>query len=277
MTEDRHVMECLGMSKVVIEDGKVTVIDGPRVKFCPLFKKYRNIDEFTEDIVRSNIEFRIDSFGMCSQNREIRMRDFLSFGVSEILSSALKCRMIDAAVIAADGCGTVVVTDPEIVQGLGGRISGLCETSPIESVIDGVGRENVLDTATTEIDAIKGVRKAKAMGYKTVAATIVSMKDASALREEFAGSVILMAVHTTTISNDDDARTAFDLCDVVTACASEAIRKESKNRDIIIAGNKVPVYGVSEKGKELVMMRLKETGKGPWDGKEPEDPPRPLI
>ena len=273
---DRHVMECLGMSKAVIENGKVTVIAGPKVKFCPLFKKYRNIDEITEEIVRSNIEFRIGSFGMCSQNRELRMRDFLSFGISEILSSALKRNMIDAAVIAADGCGTVVVTEPEIVQGLGGRISGLCETTPIENVIEGVGKENVLNPDTAEIDMVGGVRKAKGMGYGTVAVTTVSAKDASLLREEFGDSVVIAAVHTSCMSADD-ARTAFDVCDLVTACASEAVREESKKRDVITAGNKVPVYGVSEKGKELVMMRLGETGKEPWDGKEPEDPPRPLI
>jgi len=273
---DRHVMECLGMSKVVIEDGKVTVVEGPKVKFCPLFKKYRNIDEITEDIVRSNIEFRIGSFGMCSQNREIRMKDFLSFGVSEILSSALKHGKIDAAVIAADGCGTVVVTDPEIVQGLGGRISGICETSPIESVIEGVGKENVLCPETAEIDMVKGVRKAKGMGHGMIAVTVVSMKDASFLRKEFGDSVVIMAVHTSCMSRDD-ACTAFDVCDVVTACASESVREESTKRNIIVAGNKVPVYGVSENGKELVMMRLEETGKAPWDGKEPEDPPYPLI
>jgi putative methanogenesis marker protein 8 len=269
-------MECLGMSKVVIENGKVEVVSGPKVKFCPLFKKYRNIDELTEDIVRGNIEFRIKSFGMCTENREIRMRDFLSFGISEVLSSALKRGMIDAAVIAADGCGTVVVTDPEIVQGLGGRISGICETSPIESVIEGVGRENVLDPDTSKIDMVEGVRKARSMGHRTVAATIVSVKDASDLRAEFGRSVVIMAVHTSCMSQED-ARAAFDVCDVITACASKTIREESKERDLIIAGNKVPIYGVTEEGKELVLMRLEEVGKEPWDGKEPESPPYPLI
>jgi putative methanogenesis marker protein 8 len=273
---DRHVMECLGMAKVVIEDGKVTAVGEPKVKFCPLFKKYRDIDEITEEVIRSNIEFRIESFGMCSPAREIRMKDFLSFGISEILSSSLKHGLIDAAVIAADGCGTVVSTDPEIVQGLGGRISGLCETSPIESIIEGIGRKNVLDPDTARIDMIEGVRKAKGMGYGTVAVTIVSMKDASSLRKEFGDSVVIMAVHTSCMS-EEDARTAFDVCDVITACASASVRAEAKGKDIIIAGNKVPIYGVTEKGKELVMMRLKETGKEPWDGKEPEVPPYPLI
>ena len=269
-------MECLGKSKVVIENGKVTVVSGPKIKFCPLFKKYRNIDEITEDVVKSNIEFRIESFGMCSENREIRMKDFLSFGISEILSSALKHGKIDAAVIAADGCGTVVLTDPEIVQGLGGRISGICETSPIKSIIDGVGKENVLDPDTAKMDMVEGVRKAKRMGYRTVAVTVASVKDASQLRKEFGDSAIIMAVHTSCM-NREDAHTAFNVCDVITACASENLRAESKGKDIIIAGNKVPIYGVSDKGKELVLMRLKETGKEPWDGKEPEVPPYPLI
>lgn len=273
---DRHVMECLGMAKVVIEDGKVTVVSGPKVKFCPLFKKYRNIDEITEDAVRSNIEFRMESFGMCSEKREIRMRDFLSFGISEVLSSSLKHGKIDAAVIAADGCGTVVLIDPEIVQGLGGRISGICETSPINSVIDGVGVDNVLDPDTARINVLDGVRKAKSMGHETVAVTLVSMKDASALREEFGDSLIIMAVHTSCMTRED-ACAAFGLCDIITACASETLRAEAGGKDIIIAGNKVPIYGVSDKGKELVLMRLKEVGKEPWDGKEPEVPPYPLI
>ena len=41
----RHVMECLGKSRVVIEDGKVVEVGEPRVKSCPLFKKHRGIDE----------------------------------------------------------------------------------------------------------------------------------------------------------------------------------------------------------------------------------------
>lgn len=273
---DRHVMECLGMSRVVIEDGKVVDVSEPIVKFCPLFKKYRNIDTITKEIIKKNIEFRIESFGMCSEKRDIRMHDFLSFGISEILSSSIKHGMLDAAVIAADGCGTVVVTDPEIVQGLGGRISGLCETSPIRNVIEGVGRENVLDPETASIDAVAGTKKAKDKGYKRIGTTVASMTDAAALRNTYGDDVVLFAVHTTCMS-EEDASIAFDVCDIITSCASKALRVESKRRDVIVAGNKVPVYGVSEKGKELVLMRLKEVGKEPWDGSIPEEPPRPLI
>ena len=92
----RHVMECLGKTRVVIEDGKVVEVGEPRVKCCPLFKKYRGIDELNKDTIKENIEYRINKFGMCTENRETRMKDFLNFGISEILSLALKEKKIDA-------------------------------------------------------------------------------------------------------------------------------------------------------------------------------------
>ena len=78
------------MSRVVIEDGKVVEVSEPKVKHCPLFKKYRGIEELNTDTVRENIEYRISSFGMCTENRVTEMDDVISFGVSEILSHALR-------------------------------------------------------------------------------------------------------------------------------------------------------------------------------------------
>ena len=132
----RHVMECLGLSRVVIEDGKVVEVSAPRIKYCPLFAARRGIGELTEEAIKENIEYRIKHFGMCCDNRETVMQNFLNFGVSETLSSALINKRIDCAVIAADGCGTAVITDPALVQGLGGRISGICETEPIPKVVE---------------------------------------------------------------------------------------------------------------------------------------------
>lgn len=272
----RHVIEALGKTRVVIEDGKVVEVGEPQIKYCPLFKKYRNIDEITPEIVRENMEFRMEAFGMCCDDRDVRMKDFLSFGVSEILSSALRHKHIDAAVIAADGCGTVVVTDPEIVQGLGGRISGLCETSPIDSVIEGVGRENVLDPDTTEINMLAGAEKAKAMGYNVVAVTITNAKNAAALRERFGRDIIVIAVHTSGTCQCD-AGSLFDECDIITACASEFVRNEAKSRDVLVVGNKIPIFGVSDVGKDLVRMRLEELGKQPSPPDEKQEPPSPLI
>lgn len=273
----RHVMECLGMSRVVIEDGKVVEVTEPKVKHCPLFKKYRGIEELNCDTVRENIEYRISTFGMCSEDRVTTMDDFISFGVSEILSLALSNGKIDAAVIAADGCGTAIISDPHIVQGMGGRISGICETEPIAKVVEAVGADNMLDPEKATIDMVAGVDKAFSKRFRKVAVTTPFVKDAMAIRDMYGDNVIIVGVHTSGMS-PEDAILAFDTYDIITACASKSLREEVVGRpDTLIAGTKVPIYGVTEAGKELVLDKLTELGIEPWDGKTPQIPPDPLI
>jgi putative methanogenesis marker protein 8 len=266
-------MEALGKARVVIENGKVVEIGEPTVRYCPLFKKYRNIDEFNEETIRENMEYRISHFGMCTGSRHVRMKDFLSFGISELLSMSLVNNMLDAAVIAADGTGTCVLSDPEIVQGMGGRISGIVETEPIDTVIEQIGRERILDPLRTTIDQFAGVSKAFAMGNGKVGVTITKAHDAERIRSAFGDNVVIFAVHTTGVSTDD-AKRMFDTCDVITACASEPIRKVAKERALLQAGTKVPVFASSESGKEIMLAKLKELGKEPSVGED--DSPSPL-
>lgn len=63
---DRHIFEALGKTRVVVENGKVVEVGEPQVSYCPLFYKKRGIEEFTPDVVKENIEFRIKDFGMCT-------------------------------------------------------------------------------------------------------------------------------------------------------------------------------------------------------------------
>ena len=270
----RHVMECLGKSRVVIEDGKVVEVGEPRVKTCPLFKKHRGIDEFNEDTIRENIEYRIGKFGMCTERRETRMRDFLSFGISEILSLALKERLIDAAVIAADGCGTVVLDDPEIVQGMGGRISGIVETEPIEKVVNDIGAERLLDPKTAKIDQFEGVGKAFEMRYNKVAVTVASPKDAQEIRDCFGRNVVIVGVHTTGVT-EKEAEMLYDFCDMITACASKYIREIGKTRAVLQAGTKIPIYAATDVGAELMWAKLNELEMKP--ATTLDDGPEPLI
>jgi putative methanogenesis marker protein 8 len=263
-------MEALGMARVVIEDGKIVEIGEPKVKYCPLFKKYRNIDELNPGTIRENIEYRISSFGMCTSSRQIRMKDFLSFGISELLSMALDKKMLDAAVIAADGTGTCVINDPEIVQGLGGRISGIVETEPIDEVIEEIGRDRILDPVRTPIDQFAGVSMAFGMGCGKVGVTITKADDAMLIRNAFGHNAVIFAVHTTGTS-PADAEKLFDSCDVITACASQAIRTVAKERALLQAGTKIPVYASTETGKEIILLKLKDLGKGP-STKEDEQP-----
>ena len=273
---DEHVIEALGKTRVRIKNGKVIEVGEPKIDYCPIFDKYRGVKKFTPETVKENIEFRMKDFGMCTKDRTVRMKDFLSFGVSEILSTLIIEGEIDCVVSVCEGCGTVILTDPEIVQGTGGRVSGLLCTSPYENIIDEVGRENVLDPENASIDQIKGTLKAIEMGYKRIAVTIVAAEDAKKLRkmETEDIKIFIFAAHVTQISQND-AKIIFDNADVVTGCASKYIREIGKEEECYSAGASIPIYGVTESGKKFLKMRIDKIG-GLKEKKNPKLP-NPLI
>ncbi len=271
---DRHVIEALGKTRVVIRDGKVVEVGVPEVEYCPLFAKVRNIHVITPDVVRENVEFRIKDFGMCTSNRQLRMRDFLSFGVSELMGMAVSKGMLDCAVIVCEGAGTVVVSEPDLIQGIGGRVSGLVETTPIPEIIDAIGRDMVLDARSAKIDQFAGTMLAFVRGFKRVGVSVATASDARRIREEFGQRVAIFAVHTSG-RTAGEAEEFFDTCDIVTACASSAVRSRAKERALLQVGNKVPVYAASLWGEQLLKTRLEMMGRP--NVTSPEEPPRPLI
>jgi putative methanogenesis marker protein 8 len=273
--KDKHVIEALGMTRVVIENGKVTKVGTPQLSYCPLFNKNRGIEELTPEIVQQNIEFRIKDFGMCTSNRQMRMTDFLHFGISETLCMALLKGMLDCSVLVCDGAGTVVVSDPDLIQGIGGRISGIVETSPIPEVIYALDPKNVLDVGTAKIDQVEGVRKAFELGYKRVAVTVASVHDAVTLRKEYGSRIVILMVHTTGITKEE-AKTAFETCDIITACASKWLRLLAEDMALVQAGNKVPVYAASPIGEIILRIRMEDLKIKPMVGTS-KDSPRPLI
>ena len=160
---DEHIIEAMGKATVIIQDGKVIEVGEPKIEYCPLFHKHRGIEKLTKEKIKENMEFRIRDFGMCSPNRQIKMKDFLSFGISETLSTLLNEKLIDCAIMVCEGCGTVIVTDSEMAQGIGGRVSGLSKTSIIPEVIEKVGKENVLDEETAKRMVTKYIAKTDAL------------------------------------------------------------------------------------------------------------------
>jgi putative methanogenesis marker protein 8 len=107
---------------------------------------------------------------------------YLSVGISETLGTLLDEDIIECVVIVCEGCGTVIVEDPVLVQGIGGRISGIISTSPIKEIINTLGKEKVLDPENAKIDQIQGVIKAINNGYKKIGVTIASADDALKIR-----------------------------------------------------------------------------------------------
>ncbi len=275
---DEHVIEALGKAKIRVKNGKVVEVGEPKIDYCPIFDKYRGIKKLTPETIKENIEFRIEDFGMCTEDRTMRMHDFLSFGVSETLTTILEEGEIDAVVSVCEGCGTVILTEPELVQGTGGRVSGLVSTCPIEKLIEEVGHDNVLNPDNASIDQITGTLKAIEMGFKKIAVTIVSADDAIRLREIEAENedvnIFIFVAHVTEMS-EENAITIFNHADVVTGCASKYIRNIGKEKEYFVAGDSIPIFGVTDAGKRFMEKRIEKIG-GMKDKKDPKIP-KPLI
>jgi putative methanogenesis marker protein 8 len=184
----------------------------------------------------------------------------VAFGASEIMMSGLHNGFLEATVTACDGAGTVISNNPELVQGIGGRMSGLIETEPIEDVINGIQKLSgtVLDNKTAVIDPVSGVKKAAELGYKKIAVTIADSKTAKKLREleaELDLDLIIIAVHVTGISKEE-AQGLLENSDLVTGCASKHIRELAK--PIVQVAAAIPLFVITQKGKELVIERAKD-------------------
>lgn len=274
-----HIVEAIGLSKVTIKDGKVIDVSEPKLDYCPLFHHHRGMEKITKEAIWDNIQFRIDDFGMCTPNRKLRMKDFLSFGISEIMSTLIEENVIGCAVMVCEGCGTLIVTESELVQGIGGRVSGLVKTQPIPELFDQLGIENILDPETAKIDQIAGIELAIKQGYKNIAVTIALAQDALKIQELKKAhpdvNIYTFVVHTSNRTKEE-ARILFDACDVATACASKYIREIGDAESLKTVGQSIPIYSKTEDGKKFLEMRLEKIG-GEKPKKENPDLPNPLI
>ena len=274
-----HVIEALGLSKITIKDGKVVDVTEPEVEYCPLFDHHRGIKKLTTDVIAENIQFRIDDFGMCTPERQLRMKDFLSFGISEIMCTLLDEDVIDSVVMVLEGCGTLIVTEPELVQGIGGRVSGLVKTNPIPELIAEMGEENIVNPETAEINQIEGIKLAISNGFKNIAVTVALASDIDEIERLKAENpdvnIYVFVVHTTK-RTAEEARKLFDGCDVATACASKYIREIGEKESIKTVGQSIPIFAHTENGKKFLEMRLERIG-GEKPKKDNPDLPYPLI
>lgn len=252
-------MEALGKARIVIRNGKVVEIGEPLIKSCPLASRFEApVKTFSKEEIKRNIEFRIRKLGMFTKDRVVVSdEDFVPFGSSELISFGLKRRMIGGAVIVSDCAGTVVTKNPLLVQGLGGRLSGLAKTSPVPEVIERIEREGgiVLDKETAKIDQLAGVELAYKLGMSNVAVTVVNAKDAETIRSKYEDSWIF-ATHLTGISMEE-AEILARTCDIITACASRWVREVAGKRALLQAGVVIPVFAMTYRAKVLVLERLK--------------------
>lgn len=281
---DEHVIESIGRCRVLIRSGEVIEVSEPVISTCPLTKRFAYpVDTITPDAVRKNIENRMAEYGMCTPDREVFADDsFVGFGASELLGNAIKRSVIDAAVIACDGVGTVVVTDPGMVQGIGGRMSGLVSTTPIPEVIKRIeeGGGIVPDSVSATMDPCAGVKTAHDAGFSRVAVTVASADDAEKVRREDPGAIIVV-VHTTG-TTDTEAERLAEAADIITSCASKAIREVCGPKALMQAGSSIPVFAMTQKGKEVIIEQLRSLTHPIYVSHAPlpvrsEKEPKPLV
>ena len=280
-----NIMELLGRSRVKVEEGKVTEASDPVIQWCPLFYKIRGIKEVTAESAAANMEFRIENHGMFSPRRKLKMDTFVGFGASESMMTGIRAGIIDGAVTVCDGAGTVITANPDLVQGMGGYISGLVESDPIPEVIEGISQTggHVLSPQDAAINQMEGAAYAMAAGYKRFAVTVADATDAEKLREleKTAGvRIMIIGVHLTGISSEEASR-LLAAADIVTACASRHIREQV--RPLVQVGTAVPLFGLTRWGKELLVERAKEVEQPllintmPLPVLPEEKQPRPLV
>ncbi len=252
-----HIMELLGKSRVKVEQEKVLEASVPLIEWCPLFDKVRGIKKVTAEAATANMEFRIKQHGMFTASRKLEMDTFVGFGASESMMTGLEQGVIDAAVTVCDGAGTVISSNPKLVQGMGGWISGLANTDPIFEILEGIQDRggHVLSPQDARIDQLAGAKWAATNGYAKFAVTVADADTAEKLREleKKAGiKIMIIGVHLTGISSRDASK-LLDAADVVTGCASKYIREQVK--PLVQVGTAVPLFGLTKWGKELLVKR----------------------
>jgi len=259
--KDEHIIEAMGRSRIVIRNGHVVEVGEAIITDCPLAKRFAYpVPDIKKESVKANIEHRIKAFGMCTPDREVLdNREFVGFGASELLSFGLRAGLINAVVLACDGAGTVVVTTPAMVQGIGGRMSGLVSTSPYIPVMDRIERGGgiVLDREHATIDQLAGVALANEAGFSRIAVTVALPDTAAAIRRIHPDTMIV-AVHVTGLSREE-AESLVAASDLVTACASKTIREAAGAKALVQAGVSVPVFAVTKKGKELIIEKIRRS------------------
>nr|QNO51798.1 hypothetical protein PFGANNDM_00033 [Methanosarcinales archaeon ANME-1 ERB6]QNO51830.1 hypothetical protein FGALOIDC_00014 [Methanosarcinales archaeon ANME-1 ERB6] len=256
MGKDRHVLETLGKTRVVVENGKVVEVGKPLLKYCPLWAKIRGIKELNEKVIKENVEFRIHDFGMCTVDREVEAEVFVGFGASETFMTALHRGLLDATVTVCEGAGTVVTSNPALVQGIGARLSGVIETTPVEGIIKKIRDRcgEILDPP--RIDQAAGLQMALELGYERVGVTVSTLADAEKCRA-IRKRAVIFGVHLTGISRKD-AEKFYKIADLITACASSHIREQAKEKALLQAGTAIPIFALTPQGKELLLERAKE-------------------
>lgn len=261
-------------SFVTVSGGKVIEVSDPKLQYCPLanslYKNFRILD--TEDrrafknSVRDAIEEKISQFGFFTEDRRIYQNDIsIPFGASEILMYALRKRQIEAAVTVCDGAGTVITSNPEIIQGIGARMNGLFFTTSLPSLVKRLEENNCVVIPGGKIDQIEGIKIAIQLGYRNIAVTIngyrgENLSEIRELERMHDLSINIMVVCTTGTGKKRILEIK-KYADLVWSCGSEDIRNIIGKEAILQMSVITPVFVLTRKGINFVRSYFSSSKK----------------
>lgn len=272
VSKDIHVLKYFS-SFVSISCGRVINVTEPTLDFCPLashlYKEFKGVHSNNREKLKSAIkrvvESKIEKFGFFTKDRKFSfLKASIPYGVSEMVSFALRKRAIDTAVLVCEGAGTVIVDNPDMAQGIGARMNSLLLTSPISGIIEAlIKSECRVVFRNALIDQERGVREAIRLGYKVVAVTICghSLGILSRLRllEKETGAKIISLVFCTTGITEDKIGIIRDAADLVWACASQEVRKIIGPLARCQLSIQIPVFVLTQKGMDFISAYADKT------------------
>jgi len=267
LPKDLHITR-KACALVAISNGNIIKMEKPQVHHCPLFKTMFAYEELNENNIKNKFDWQCREWGMFTCHRKIcDDKIMVPFGASEMMMYALKKKSVDAAITVCDGAGTVITSNPAVVQGIGAYMNGLFYTTPIPEVISNIENNSsknsssaVLSPKNAEIDQFKGVKLALEKGFKKIAVTVrgdeeKTIQKIRELEEDLTKNndlkIIIIAICNTGISKKQ-AEVIRDNSDLAWACASKYIRDIAGPYAILQVGMKIPVFVLTENGLDFV-------------------------
>jgi putative methanogenesis marker protein 8 len=260
-----HEFRCCG-ARTLVRNGEIEVLTEPTISHCPLHQQLYGTGKIDKESVKRSVEMKIRGFGFCCGHRTFDGSLIVPFGSSEIISVCLKKGLLDCAVTVCDGAGTVIASDPGLVQGIGARLTGIVRTSPIRSTIEYITTHGgvVLDEESARIDQAEGVIRAIGQGYRRVAVTVAGYSshsiDEIRMFQENAVQVSVLSI-CNTCAGEADANRILRGADVVCASASALIREKVGPKALMQLGLTIPVFALTRNGKMLLLSYLMESNE----------------
>ena len=258
-----HEFLCRG-ARVRVRDGEVEVLTDPAVSYCPYVAATYGVKRIDRAAVARIVRMKMERFGFCCPHRRFVEKLIVPFGSSEMMSVCLRRGLLDCAVTVCEGAGTVIASDPGLVQGIGAMLNGILRTSPLEPVIRHIEARGgvLLDREEAVIDQVAGVEEAICRGFKRIAVTVIGPRASiiPKLRElEAEHEGVRLAIFSTcnTLVEERDLR-CLGQADVVCASASRLIREHIGPRALAQLGVSIPVFLLTPLAKELAFTYLTE-------------------